>query len=299
MAMAVGSAVAGVFVAGGSAAVASAALSSVLISTLVSALGGAIIGAAVGALAAAVSGGDIGKGALWGAVGGAVMGGISGYLAGTASVATGVTSAGAEGFTGLGGAGGSGLEGGAAAYTSGTSGGLTGVDPTAGGGGSNDLTQQLITETLSTGIEGYMQSEATSDALEAELLEAAEAREWQSEENAKDREAAMAQLQLRMQQGSGGPGTDDKLGFAQLDETKRQFDVQRADVLGAKTAAKEALGGIKFKRAGGTSSALDQASQGGESGLVQPATTPEPAPYPVPTPEDDVGEGITNPNINY
>lgn len=279
MAMAVGAAVSGWFVAGGAAAVGAAAAASAVTATLVGALGGAIIGAAIGGLAAAVTGGSIGKGMLFGAVGGAVAGGVSGYIgagagAGASSVGGGIdaggqvvtTSQGAglaaaeAGVTQYGSLAAAGEAAGSAAGAAAETGSLSSMLSKAPG----TIGKEMGAKALGAGIEGYYQDQATNDQIEAQEKEAQLQRDFTREQNALERESAMARLTAQLNNSGGGSNAANRqyeLGMNQLGENVRQFDMNRADYLTARKSASDALGGWRIDRKKGspTPSALETA----------------------------------------
>ena len=208
VAIGVGSAITGGYLAGTAAAV----------------LGGAIIGAAIGGLTAAVMGGDIGKGVLFGAIGGAVMGGISGTMnaaaSSTTTAATGVGSGTVNTAQAVSGASQTvyGVGGQAGSITIGQ-GTTTLVTETTKAGLLENAGSYLTVNALTEGVKGYLANEAADKQAEA-LAEQSELQ--------RQHEKDMLQMKLDAEAaGSGASGGDElayKARMSELEQRRKEFE---------------------------------------------------------------------------
>lgn len=221
-------------------------------------VGGAIVGAAVGGITAAVTGGSILKGMLFGAVGGAVTGGLGQWASGAGGALQAATTS-----TNL--AQGTATPAIVNAAAGSTSSMLTASGELAASGGGFLGSIGGGATLLKGGLDmvgGMLQSEDAS-------AEAAAQREWQAEQNQKQRDL---QEKLASMSGGGGGGSSDGIAIArinqetalkQLGENRRQYDVAREDALGATKRSGQALAQVRastkaYKTAGTRS--IDEAS---------------------------------------
>lgn len=220
---------------------------------------GAILGAVLGGLTAAISGGDIGDGILFGAIGGAVTGGLGAYLSLGASTATSAaTSSANQALIGAEGVG----WGGTVQATSPVIAPTTAANLGSAATGAS-ITSELGGSIIKTGIQGYLTSEAASDARddakEAAIL-------------ARQHDLDKLKLQASLQRGTDNTGAilDYEASMAQLDQRKIEFDTstsqyeqERSDVqnLAADRRA-------SFESSGGRRVDTSDASGGGGTSVL-------------------------------
>lgn len=170
----------------------------------------AVVGAAIGAIGSAVMGGSIGKGALYGAIGGSVLGGFNVALgtetfqaisAGAQAMESGGFSEGmqaANAVTNGGGAVQTGVlsDGAVSQHDLGMiKGGIGATAKTVGGllGGTGDM---IGAGFVSSAVKGYMDKTSNDDALKAKREADEQQREWQAEQNARNRETELKRAQI-------------------------------------------------------------------------------------------------------
>ena len=171
----------------------------------------AVVGAAIGAIGSAVMGGNIGKGALYGAIGGSVLGGFNVALgtetfqainAGAEAMQSGGFSAGmqaANAVTNGGGAVQTGVlsDGAVSQHDLGMiKGGIGSTAKNVGGGLLGGTGDMIGAGFVSSAVKGYMDKTSNDDALKAKREADEQQREWQAEQNARNRETELKRAQI-------------------------------------------------------------------------------------------------------
>ena len=214
-------------------------------------IGGIVIGAVVGAVYSGVTSGSILKGMLYGAIGGAAVGG-AGYALYGGVAAAGAAGGAAAGAGSIGASVMSGTTGGAVvttgAETFGSTMALAGTtgatEATASGGFLSTLGSSSIGSIATLGKEFLAGGMSGQDEVDKDWER--EKMQFAAAEEEKNREAQIKMAGMRSGGSSGSSAAlqykaaSEQLAFEkqkfreEFDESKRQFDVNRGDELGAK-----------------------------------------------------------------